>query len=139
MNNGLKVLFTIVWCHILQSHSLAQSSLDKSAARGKEIYISECIACHMENGEGITGAFPPLAQSDYFENDIWKAVDAIINGLEGELIVNGNTYYGVMDPVALSDEEITDVLNYIRNSWNGEAELLTPEDVTKMKNSGVDQ
>ncbi|WP_420580825.1 c-type cytochrome [Reichenbachiella sp.] len=102
-------------------------------SRGKQIYQNECMVCHMENGEGISGAFPPLANSDYFKNDVSKAVDAILNGLEGELVVNDVTYFGIMDPVPLSDQEIADVLNYIRNSWGGTAEELNVADIQKMK------
>ncbi|MDW3210003.1 MAG: cytochrome c [Reichenbachiella sp.] len=108
-------------------------SLKESMARGKQIYKNECIACHMENGEGLTGAFPPLANSDYFKEDISKAVDVILNGLEGEVVVNGVTYFGVMDPVPLSDQEVADVLNYIRNSWGGKEKELTLVDIQKMK------
>ncbi len=87
----------------------------------------------MKNGEGLSGAFPPLSNSDYFKNDVSKAVGAILNGLEGELVVNGETYFGVMDPVPLSDQELVDVLNYVRNSWGGKANQLTTTDIQKMK------
>lgn len=112
----------------------AQASLQESIDKGRDIYNNECSACHMENGQGIEGAFPPLANSDYFNNDLAKAVNAIFNGLEGELVVNGNTYFGVMEPVPLSDEEIADVLNYVQNSWGGKAAMLTGDDVREMKN-----
>jgi mono/diheme cytochrome c family protein len=39
--------------------------LKDSMLKGLEIYSSFCISCHMQNGEGISGAFPPLAKSDY--------------------------------------------------------------------------
>lgn len=112
-------------------YSQAQT-LSESIARGQEVYLNECVTCHMDNGEGISGAFPPLANSDYFKDDIAKAVNAIRNGLEGELTVNGTTYYGVMDPVDLTDQEIADVLNYIQNSWGGKAKALDAKDIAKM-------
>ena len=108
-------------------------SLNESITRGKKIYNSECIACHMENGEGLPGAFPPLANSDYFKDDISKAVDAILNGLEGELVVNNETYFGVMDPLPLTNQELADVLNYIRNSWGGSAKELVANEIDKLK------
>lgn len=96
------------------------------------------MICHMENGEGLPGAFPPLANSDYFKEDISKAVDVILNGLEGEVIVNGVTYFGVMDPVPLSDQEVADVLNYIRNSWGGKGKELIESDVKKLRYTNDD-
>lgn len=108
-------------------------SLPESMKRGKQIYTNECVICHMESGEGLVGAFPPLANSDYFQNDVSKAIDAILNGLEGELIVNDVTYFGIMDPVPLSNQEVADVLNYIRNSWGGKANELTEKDIQTKK------
>ena len=112
--------------------SIAQQPTEESLANGKSIYQSECMTCHMENGEGLTGAFPPLANSDYFKDDVSKAVKVILKGLEGEVTVNGTTYYGVMDPVPLTNMEVADVLNYIRNSWGGQAEALTENDIEKL-------
>ncbi|MEP2025927.1 MAG: cytochrome c [Reichenbachiella sp.] len=128
----LKLCFAVIsFCLLaIQTHG---QSLQDSMVRGKQIYTNECMTCHMENGEGIAGAFPPLANSDYFQNDVSKAVVAILNGLEGELEVNEMTYYGVMDPVSLSDQEVADVLNYIRNSWGGKAEELKAAEIQAMK------
>lgn len=115
------------------SQVMAQSSLESSMTRGKLIYRNECMICHAGNGEGLVRAFPPLANSDYFEDDISKAVEAISNGLEGEIVVNNETYYGLMDPIKLSNQELADVLNYIRNSWGGKATELTANDIEKMR------
>ena len=41
------------------------STLEESMQRGSEIYADFCVTCHMAKGEGITNAFPPLANSDY--------------------------------------------------------------------------
>lgn len=136
-NKVLPALTGVCFFCFFQSTCLGQPMLEESVARGKKIYKNECASCHMEDGQGITGAFPPLAQSDYFADDISKAVDAILNGLEGELIVNENTYYGVMDPVALSDDEMADILNFIRNAWGSQSDILTAQDVAKIKNSLV--
>lgn len=128
-----RTILILLACCLFQFHCQAQNSLRESIKKGKIIYENECISCHMENGEGIMGAFPPLANSDYFQEDVSMAVDAIRNGLEGEMTVNNETYYGVMDPVILSDQEVADVLNYIQNSWGGRAQELTASDIGKMK------
>jgi len=132
-DNRIFSIILIVSLCCFYSFCLAQSSLESSIIKGKIIYENECLSCHQENGEGIMGAFPPLAKSDYFQDDISKAIDALLTGLEGELIVNGNTYYGVMDPVNLSNQEIADVLNYIQNSWGGKANELEVVDIENMR------
>lgn len=114
--------------------SLQDKNLKESMLRGAAIYDNECITCHMENGGGIPGAFPPLAKSDYLMNNTKAAVNAILNGLSDEIVVNGQTYFGEMSPIALSDQEVADVLNFVRNSWGNEAEMLSPDDIKKFKN-----
>lgn len=101
--------------------------------KGKEVY-AKCIACHMENGEGQEGMFPPLANSDYLLADKTGAIKDVLNGLEGEIIVNGATYGTIpMTANVLTDEETVDVMNYILNSWGNQGGTVTLEDVVAAK------
>jgi nitrite reductase (NO-forming) len=76
-----------------------------------------CISCHQKNGEGVVGAFPPLANSDYLLADVNRSIDIVKNGMQGEIVVNGQTYNGIMANQGLTDEEVRDVTNYILNAW----------------------
>ena len=71
----------------------------------------------MEKGEGIESAFPPLAKSDYMMADKNRSIKQILAGASGEMKVNGMTYNGEMPAIDLTDEQVSDVLNYVRNSW----------------------
>ena len=101
-------------------------------AAGQKVYSATCIACHQENGDGLIGAFPPLANSDYLMEDIDRAIEIAANGMEGEIVVNGETYNSVMAPQGLSDEEIRDVVNYVLNSWGNDGGEVTLEDVKRV-------
>lgn len=103
--------------------------LKSSIARGKEVYELQCMSCHQETGEGIDGAFPPLAKSDYLMADKKRAIKQILTGLTGEIIVNGKTYNGDMPAFDLTDQEVSDVLNYVRNSWGNKGEAVKPQEV----------
>lgn len=103
--------------------------LKASIDRGKELYIAQCMSCHMENGEGIEDLYPPLAKSDYLMADKARSIDNVIHGLSGEIVVNGNTYNMDMTSFDLSDQEVSDVLNYIRNSWGNKGKPVTPDEV----------
>lgn len=100
---------------------------------GEEVYGRTCKACHQATGKGIPSAFPPLAGSDYLLADKNRAIKTVIEGLTGEITVNGNTFNGTMTPQAISDQEIVDVLNYVLNSWGNEGGEITLEDVAAQK------
>ncbi|MEZ4945215.1 MAG: cytochrome c [Cyclobacteriaceae bacterium] len=104
-------------------------SLKASTLRGKEIFVANCATCHMQNGEGIEGVYPPLAKSDYLMADKVRAIKQVLEGASGPMTVNGIQYNGFMTGFDLSDKEVSDVLNYIRNSWGNKSEAITPEEV----------
>jgi len=109
---------------------LQKFDLKASVARGKDIYTAQCIACHMEQGEGIESVYPPLAKSDYMMADKKRSIEQTLNGLTGEIKVKGVTYDGVMAGFeTLSDQDISDVLNYVRNSFGNKGPVVTPEEV----------
>lgn len=119
---------------ILTQDPQPSKELKDSMLKGLEIYSSFCISCHMQNGEGISGAFPPLAKSDYLMKDRERSIHQVIFGVEGEIEVNGETYYGMMQPTGLNDEQVANVLNYVRNSWgNKDLKVITKEEVAKVR------
>ena len=100
---------------------------------GERIYTSNCAACHQPQGQGLPGAFPPLAGSDYLLADPLRAVDIVVHGRSGEILVNGETYNGVMPAVRLSDAEVAAVVTYVLNSWGNNGPEISPVDVTKVR------
>lgn len=103
----------------------AKTTADLDLTKGKDIYDLKCKVCHQENGEGMPGAFPPLAKSDYLMANIARSVEEVITGKTGEVIVNGNTFNSTMPPNKLTDKEATNVFNYILNSWGNEHDAIT--------------
>ena len=89
---------------------------DETLRAGAEVFNAVCASCHEPGGVGVPGEFPPLvnnpnvADAEYVE-------DVIRNGRTGEIVVNGETYDGVMDPQALNDDEIVDVIAYIQSGF----------------------
>lgn len=114
----------------------ADPNLEESIKLGKEIYSSYCVSCHMSEGQGVPGAFPPLAESDYLMADKERSIRTVMHGLEGEITVNGKTYNNIMTPLGLTNEEIAHVLNYVRNSWGNEGEVVTFEEVEAVREAG---
>ena len=115
---------------IIQQDTTLQNSIE----RGKTVYEDFCMQCHMATGEGIPGAFPPLAKADYLLENRTKAIHAVKFGLKGPITVNGTDYNSVMAPLGLYDDEVADVMNYILNSWGNTSEkLVTEEEVAAVE------
>ena len=106
-----------------------QDTLKQSMKRGEEVYTANCSSCHMPQGEGVDGAFPPLAKTDYLKNQK-RAIGIILKGQEGEITVNGVKYNVPMIALPhLTDQEIADVLNYVSNSWGNKNPMIKPAQV----------
>lgn len=104
--------------------------LKASITRGKDVYTAQCMSCHLEQGEGIENVYPPLAKSDYLMADKKRSIDQVLHGVTGQIKVNGVTYDGVMTGFEmLTDEEVSDVLNYVRNSFGNKGPAVTPAEV----------
>ncbi|MEK2646654.1 copper-containing nitrite reductase [Bdellovibrio sp. BCCA] len=111
-------------------------TIEESIVRGKRIFESSCFACHQANGQGVPGAFPPLAKSDFLNNNKDKAISAVVHGLEGKITVNGKEYNSIMPAQVLSDEEAANVLNYVYSAWGNSKKKVTPEEVKAIRASG---
>jgi nitrite reductase (NO-forming)/hydroxylamine reductase len=105
-------------------------SLDARIKAGAQVYTTACLACHQESGAGLPGAFPPLAKSDFLLKNPKRAIEIVMKGLQGEIMVNGVQYNSVMPAMPqLSDQEIADVLTYVLNSWTNKGGAINPADV----------
>ena len=102
--------------------------------RGGALYRTHCSGCHQAAGQGLPGAFPPLAESDYLLADRKRAIETVILGLTGPITVNGQGYNAMMPPMGhLADEEIADTLTYALNAWGNDGGPVTSEQVAKVR------
>lgn len=114
------------------------ASLNEAYARGKVIYGQTCFVCHQPNGLGVPNQIPPLAKSDVLMGDKTGVIRGILQGRNGELTVNGKKYNATMIPFAatLNDQQIADVLLYVRNSWgNSDTKGTTAAEVHALRAS----
>lgn len=95
-----------------------------------------CAACHQPNGQGTPGLFPPLAGAEWvLESDPGRIIRIVLDGMSGPVTVKGQTYNNVMPPwrPTLNDEEIAQVLTYIRQTWGNNAASVTTEQVAEVR------
>ena len=133
MNKSVLILTYTVFAAALIAFQKPSFDLKASIARGKDTYTTYCISCHMEQGEGIENVYPPLAKSDYLMADKKRSISQIINGATGEMKVKGVVYNSEMPAVDIADQEVSDVLNYIRNSFGNKGDAVTPEQVKALR------
>ncbi|MEO5987356.1 MAG: copper-containing nitrite reductase [Candidatus Eisenbacteria bacterium] len=105
----------------------------ESMARGKRVFENICAACHQAAGQGVVGAFPPLAASDYLNADKTRAIGVVTHGLSGKVTVNGKAFDSMMPSLNLSDDDVANVLTYIYNTWNNAGHVVKPAEVTAVR------
>lgn len=89
------------------------SSLD-----GKQLYLNYCASCHKEDGSGLSGTFPALAGSSLLEGEIGPLVKVVTGGK------------GQMPAFAfLSNQDICQILSYVRQSWGNRASEISSGEV----------
>jgi nitrite reductase (NO-forming) len=101
--------------------------------RGSRVYSNVCMACHQPNGQGIPGAFPPLAGSDFLNADKQRAIHIVANGLSGPVHVNGNTFNSQMPALQLSDEDVANVLTHVYSKWGNAGHEVKPAEVATVR------
>jgi mono/diheme cytochrome c family protein len=103
---------------------------------GKKVYDSVCLACHMRNGSGVPGMHPPIIESEFVNGDTEALIKIILNGLEGEMEIKGEVYDNIMPPQAhLTDQQIADVLTFVRGSFGNNSGPVTPDQVAAVRAS----
>lgn len=118
---------------------IAGLSKDILMEKGKRVYSQTCFACHQPTGLGLPGVFPPLAKSDFLMADKDRSIRAVTKGLSGPVTVNNVAYNGVMPPVLINDEQIAQVLTYVRNEWGNSGEIVTVDDVRRVRAESAHQ
>jgi mono/diheme cytochrome c family protein len=123
----------IIFCFFLLacvSLFAQQSSVKASIDRGKKLYEQYCLTCHQADGSGVPKMNPPLIKTSYVTGDKKKLVQWVLKGSTENIPIDGKSYSNNMPPQAnLKDDEIADILTYIRNSFGNKASAITVTDV----------
>ncbi|BCU78355.1 PVC-type heme-binding CxxCH protein [Luteolibacter sp. LG18] len=102
--------------------------------RGAEVFSMICIACHGPDGKGVPETFPPLDGSDWLTGDPGIPINIVLNGLQGPIQVGEHKFNNIMAPLSnLNDQQISDVLTYVRQSWDNDAAAVDVATVTKAR------
>jgi mono/diheme cytochrome c family protein/glucose/arabinose dehydrogenase len=116
--------------------------LEKRFPLGVKVFQTICQTCHGKDGNGIQSLAPPLNRSEWVTGDKNTLSSIVLFGLTGPVKVNGKLYTspeingdmpGIGNNESLSDEQIAQVLSFIRNSWGNKADEVKPGIITAIR------
>lgn len=129
-------------------NSSNSKDLAKAYPKGVALFGSICQTCHGKDGNGVASLAPPLNGSEWVTGDKNKLISIVLYGLTGPVKVAGKLYKapeingdmpGIGQNNEFRDEDISQVLNFIRNSWRNKAEKISPADVTDIRRQFKDR
>jgi nitrite reductase (NO-forming) len=119
---------------VTQAEITGSATKEQRISAGRVLYNGTCSVCHQQNGEGLEGVFPPLANSDYLMADTRRAIEIVLNGLVGPVTVNGGPFNSVMPPMSqLNDDEIANILTFTLNTWGNEGDAISSDEVAEVR------
>mgnify|MGYP000070387470 FL=1 len=102
---------------------------------GAKIYEQHCEQCHQAQGQGVTHAYPALAQNRaVLLSDPTNLVQAVLYGGYPAATTHNPRPFG-MPPfvLTLEDREIAAVLTHLRSQWGNQAAEVTPLQVNRIR------
>jgi len=123
---------------VAQTKKPAKKTIDTPAAsieRGNGIYQRECLSCHQADGGGVPHMNPPLAgSSDVVGVDKKKIIGIVLHGMTDRIPLDDEYYSNNMASHAyLTNQQIADVLSFVRNSFGNKATVVTEAEVAVVR------
>lgn len=111
-----------------------ESGLKASMMRGKRVYEQYCLTCHQADGMGVPSLNPPLSGTSYVLGDKDKLIEIVLKGFNENVPIEGDYYSNAMPPHGfLKDQEIADVLTFVRNSFHNKASAVSIGEVKAVR------
>jgi len=112
----------------------AGSTLKASITRGQAVYAKYCLSCHQVDGSGVQDLNPPLIKTKWTLGPKTVMIQQVLKGSSGKVEIDGDTFKNTMPPLkTLTDQQIADVLTYVRNSFGNKASQATPAEVKAVR------
>lgn len=133
----VSVLMTFTLClqaQVRHRRVIHKYSLKAALIRGQKVYADNCLSCHQADGGGIPNMNPPLIKTEYILGDKTRLIKIVLNGFNEDVEIEGNTYSNNMPSHDyLTDQQIADVLTYVRNSFGNKALHITTAQVKAIR------
>lgn len=119
----------------------------ESFQRGKTMFHGEaaCFGCHSADGAGMPNLGPPLDDSEWVKGTPETLVRILLSGLTGPVTVTGENYKPAADMPglgmnpAMTDQDLADLMTYIRNEWSNTAPAVSADLVKRQRDLTKDR
>lgn len=133
-----KIAIIVVPLLLFVVYLFAQTKKPSPAAasikRGQQVFMSTCVTCHQKDGGGVPRLNPPLIKTEYVLGDKTRLINIVLKGLNQPITIEDEEYTNVMPSFAqLTDQQIADVLTYVRNSFGNKASAVTVAQVKALR------
>ncbi|WP_345798384.1 cytochrome c [Castellaniella sp. MT123] len=116
--------------------TLTESLLDGTErVRGALLYREHCMSCHRPDGQGVPRIFPALdGNSAIFAHNPQSTIQVTLEGGRMPLDPRADKMAFAMPGFShLSDQDISEVLSFVRSGWTNQAPAVTPEQVREIR------
>lgn len=118
----------------LKENLHSQPDIKKSILAGEKVFKKYCISCHQADGGGVPNLNPPLINTSYVLGNKDSLIHIVLHGLNQNIEIEGEVFTNPMPALnILKDQEIADVLTYVRNSFGNKASAITPPEVKAVR------
>ena len=127
----------IVFSACISFISLSAQQQQTSKQRGASLYKKYCLTCHQADGGGVPRMNPPLTQTSYVTGDKEKLIKWVLQGSVNQHVdIDGESYSNNMPAQNyLTDQQIADVLTYVRGSFGNKSSAVLPTEVKTVRAS----
>ncbi|MBV8252224.1 MAG: c-type cytochrome [Chitinophaga sp.] len=147
INSDTSLALNKALVHVLEDMQSAEekkrmAALELTYPRGHEIFTTVCQTCHGKNGKGIASMAPPLNESNWVNGNKQSLISIVLYGLTGPVTVHGKVYQapeisgdmpGIGGSAEYSNEDISQIISYIRNAWKNNADKVTAAEVKAVR------
>ncbi len=142
MNKMIVVGFLLMPFSLLLTNAFKNSSkksqsyfiFQQQKMPGEIVFTKYCITCHQVDGGGVPNMNPPLIKTSYVLGEKERLIKIVLYGLKN-VDIDDQTYNNPMPPLGtiLKDQQIADVLTYVRNSFGNKASAVTVAEVKEVR------
>jgi mono/diheme cytochrome c family protein len=128
------ILPDLLYAQAKKTATAGKSAVQASLNRGKIVYEANCLMCHQADGSGVPNMNPPIVKTKWVLGSKTTLIQMLLKGSSGKVEIDGDTFHNTMPAQPqFTDQQIADVLTYVRNSFGNKASAVTPAEVKAVR------